>query len=153
MPGIPPEAFLYVIQACEQGVESSDSLICAHACSSVFNLCNFVVQEGERSEREAQSTTTNLHGRRRSSAAAGNQMRGNHWLIQYIRQFTQALPTLLSTVFNLILFEDNSDQWSLSRPLYGLMLLQKEYSVKYIDAVINQQLPERRSFVATVSNI
>lgn len=152
MPNISPEAFLYIIQACERGVESGDTLICAHACSSIYNMCSFVVRETEKAERDAH-TTTEVLARRRSSVASGNQtMGGNHWLIQYFRQFTQALPTLLASVFSLILFEDNSDQWSLSRPLYGLMLLQKEYSVKYIDAVINQQLPERQAFVATVSS-
>ncbi|KAI8091890.1 armadillo-type protein [Thamnidium elegans] len=38
MPSIPPDAFLYLMQACEEGVKSSDSLIRAHACSSIFNI-------------------------------------------------------------------------------------------------------------------
>lgn len=146
MPSISPEAFLYIVQACDKGAESSDSLICAHACSSIYNICSYVILQTEKSEREA--STEDALTRRRSSAAS--DISSNHWLMQYVRQFTQALPTLLSTIFSLVLFEDNSDQWSLSRPLYGLMLLQKEYATKYIDAVIKQQLPERQSFVATV---
>lgn len=157
MPSISPEAFLYIMQACEQGVESSDSLIRAHACSAIYNICSYVVKETEKAEREAQhnaSSSPQTLSRRRSSVASSsnnNQISGNHWIMNYFRQFTQTLPSLLSTVFNLVLFDDNSDQWSLSRPLYALMLLQREYAIKYTSKVIDQQLPERRSFVTTVS--
>lgn len=148
MPNIPPEAFLYIMQACEQGVESMDSLIRAHACSAIYNICSYVVKETEKAEREAQSASNDPLSRRRSSvASSSNQLPGNHWLMNYLRQFNQSLPSLLSTVFNLVLFDDSSDQWSLSRPLYVLMLLQRDYTVKYTSAVIDQQLPERRSFV------
>ncbi|KAL9545414.1 hypothetical protein MBANPS3_007153 [Mucor bainieri] len=155
IPSISPEAFLYLMQACEQGVESTDSLVRSHACSSIFNICSYVIKETEKAEREAQkSSTSDASSRRRSSVASGNinQIAGNHWLMSYLRQFTQTLPTLMSTVFSLVLFDDNSDQWSLSRPLYGLMLLQREYMIRYIDAVIEQQLPERRAFVTTSLN-
>lgn len=152
MPNIPPEAFLYIMQACEQGVESTDSLIRAHACSAIYNICSYVVKETEKAEREAQSASNDPLSRRRSSvASSSNQLPGNHWLMNYFRQFNQSLPSLLSTVFNLVLFDDTSDQWSLSRPLYVLMLLQRDYTVKYTSAVIDQQLPERRSFVNNVS--
>jgi exportin-7 len=154
MPSISPEAFLYLVQACEQGVESSDSLIRAHACSSIYNICSYVVKETEKAEREAQSTSVDPLSRRRSSvASSSNQISGNHWIMNYFRQFTQTLPSLLSTVFNLVLFDDNSDQWSLSRPLYVLMLLQRDYTVKYTNAVIEQQLPERRAFVNNVRRL
>jgi exportin-7 len=150
MASISPEAFLYLMQACEQGVESSDTLIRDHASSAIFNVCSFVIKEAEKVEREAQSTSDPL-ARRRSSVTSGHQIPGNHWMMAYLRQFPQTLPTLFSAVFNLVLFDNSSDKWSLSRSLYGLMMLQKEYVVKYIDAVINQQLPERKAFVTTVS--
>lgn len=151
IPHVSAEAFLYIMRACEQGVESTDSLIRAHACTSILNICSFVIKETEKAERETGSNTVDSTTRRRSSVVS--PIPGNHWLMTYFRQFPQTLPSLLSNVFNLVLFEDNSDQWSLSRPLYALMLLQREYTVKYINAVIEQQLPERRTFVATVSEL
>ncbi|KAI9353121.1 armadillo-type protein [Pilaira anomala] len=150
IPHVSPEAFLYIMQACEQGVESIDSLIRAHACTSILNICSFVIKETEKAERETSSNTVDPTSRRRSSVVS--PIHGNHWLMTYFRQFPQTLPSLLSNVFNLVLFDDNSDQWSLSRPLYALMLLQRDYTVKYINAVIEQQLPERRTFVATSLN-
>ncbi|KAG2198377.1 hypothetical protein INT47_009782 [Mucor saturninus] len=153
MPSISPDAFLYLMQACEQGVESSDSLIRAHACSSIYNICSYVIKETEKAEREASSSSSDQLSRRRSSVVSpSNQISGTHWIMSYFRQYQQTLPTLLSTVFGLVLFDDNSDQWSLSRPLYALMILQREYAIKYTSAVIDQQLPERRPFVTTSLN-
>ena len=131
MSTISPDAFLYIMQACEQGVEASDSLIRAHACSAIYNICSYVVRETEKAEREAQITTVDSSARRRSSVvSSNNQISGNHWITSYFRQYTQTLPSLLVTLFGLVLFDDNSDQWSLSRPLYALMLLQRDYTVE-----------------------
>ncbi|KAI9470807.1 MAG: armadillo-type protein [Benjaminiella poitrasii] len=157
MPNIPSDAFVYIMQASEQGVESSDSVIRGHACTAIYNICSYLIKEAEKAEREKETTspsttttisTPSIHIRRRSSIA------GAHWLTAYIHhQYPQTLPTLMFTVFNLVLFDDNSDQWTLSRPLYGLVFLQRDYMVKYINAVIEQQLPERRAFVTTVNRI
>ncbi|KAI8977942.1 armadillo-type protein [Pilobolus umbonatus] len=149
MPSISPEAFLYIMQACEQGVESSDNQIKCYACSAIFNLCTYVIKETEKAEREAQhlSSADSMSIRRSISKQSSN-----HWLMNCFSQFSQTLPSLLASVFNLILFDDASDLRTLSRPLYALMLLQKEYASKYIGSVIAQQLPERREFVATALN-
>ncbi|KAI8368699.1 armadillo-type protein [Blakeslea trispora] len=154
MPSISPEAFVYLMQACEQGVESSDSVVCSHACSTIYNICSFVVKETEKAERDARNATSSdpLVRRRSSVVSSNQQISGNHWLMAYLRQFNQTLPSLLATVYGLVLFDDNSSQWCLSRPLYVLMLLQREYMFKYTSAVIDQQLPERRTFVTTSLN-
>jgi exportin-7 len=134
MPSVSPEAFLYLVKACESGVESSDSVVRSHACSSIYNICTFVVKETEKMERGNQNSSSSnnseamLARRRRSSVASQSSMGGNHWLINYLQQTPATLPSLFSTVFNLVLFDDSSDQWSLSRPLYALILLQRDVS-------------------------
>ncbi|CAO3702616.1 unnamed protein product [Rhizopus stolonifer] len=134
-PNIPAEAFLYLLEACEIGVESNDPYIRTHACTTLNNICTYVVQEKERviieKEREGK--------KRRSEGGL---------LLTYFTQFPQALPKLLTSVFNMILFDDNNDQWQLSRPLYILVLLEREFASKYTNQVILQQLPERREFVS-----
>lgn len=136
LPHLSPETFLHLMQACEQGMDSSDQLICSHACSAINHIACFAIQETEKSTRQQQ--------RRRSSAQ-------QHWLITYLAQFNHILPTLLAGLFQLLLFDDKSDQWTLSRPLYPLILLQRDYVFKYISAVIEQQPPETRPIVTTVS--
>ncbi|KAI7902274.1 armadillo-type protein [Cokeromyces recurvatus] len=157
MPSLPSDAFVYIMQVCEQGVESSDMVIRGHACAAVYNICSYLIKQAEKSGREKEvpssTNTASTNSNRRRSQQLSSSMQDNHWLLAYIhQQYPQTLPTLLYTVFNLVLFDDNSDQWTLSRPLYGLVFLQRDYMVKYINAVIEQQLPERRAFVTTSLN-
>lgn len=140
LPTMAPDTFLYIMRACEQGVESSDTFIRSHACSAISNIASFVVRETERREyasrrgsSESSGTVVDESvvvspGRRRSS----NSPPGTHWLMTYLTQFPTLLPSVFVTVFNLVLFDDNQDQWSLSRPLYALMLLQKEASKLFL---------------------
>ncbi|KAG1506840.1 hypothetical protein G6F53_009394 [Rhizopus delemar] len=131
-PNMPAEAFLYLLEACEIGVESNDPYIRTHACTTLNNICTYLVQA-----RENASIQKDKEKRRRDHGL----------LLSYFNQFPQALPKLLTTVFGMILFDDNSDQWQLSRPLYTLVLLEREFALKYTNQVILQQLPERREFV------
>ena len=43
---------------------------------------------------------------------------------------------MLSTVLNIIMFEDCRNQWSMSRPLLGLILLSEDVSIEVIPSFI-----------------
>ena len=123
------------MQACELAVESTDSFILSHACATINNICTFVAQETEKNEihkslngSNNEDSTSNDQQRRRSSSS--KQAPATHWLMTYLTQFPNILPSLLVTILNLVLFDDTQDQWTLSRPLYVLMLLQKQ--VEYL---------------------
>ncbi|KAI7864015.1 armadillo-type protein [Mucor mucedo] len=144
-PGMPGEAFLYILQACEEGVESNDSWIRTHACSTVNNICTFVLRETEKAEL-------------RHEGGGGTEKKKTEALkspcLNYLSQYPHLLPKLLTTLFGLILFDENNDQWQLSRPLYSLVLLDRDFAAKYTNQVILQQLPERREFVTkALSNL
>ena len=47
----------------------------------------------------------------------------------------EILQRMLSTVLNIIMFEDCRNQWSMSRPLLGLILLNEEYFKQLRDQV------------------
>ncbi|KAG0183544.1 hypothetical protein DFQ29_002599 [Apophysomyces sp. BC1021] len=128
LPNVMPETFLYLMQTCEQGVESTEGAVRGHACAAIYNICSSVVRQSQQPQKQ--------------------QPPKGYWILTYMNQYPQILPTLLATLFNLVLFDDNNDQWSLSRPLYVLILLQREYTSKYINQIIEQQLPERQEFVS-----
>ncbi|ORZ07865.1 armadillo-type protein [Absidia repens] len=52
-----------------------------------------------------------------------------HWCLEYIQNTPHSMVTLFITLYGLILFDDNNDQWQLSRPLYVLTLIQKDVSL------------------------
>lgn len=129
IPSPPPaDTFLYLMETCEQGLEINESMIRSHACTAIFNICTFIIKQSEKQQ-------TNPYQRRRSSAAALNTLAvdsssspspDQHWILLYLNQYPHILPTLMASIFYLVLFEDHNDQWSLSRPLYTLIYLQKD---------------------------
>ncbi|RUS35341.1 hypothetical protein BC938DRAFT_471836 [Jimgerdemannia flammicorona] len=123
MPSMNADVFLYLMRALAEGVKSVDTNICSQACSCIDHLCTFVVQQSEK-ERPS-----------------------SHWLLSFLNSSPGILPLLFSTVFNTVLFEDRPIQWSLSRPLLGLMLLNRKFMLEYTQTIINTQLPERREFL------
>ena len=44
-----------------------------------------------------------------------------------VRMKPEILQQMLQTVLNIIMFEDCRNQWSMSRPLLGLILLNEDY--------------------------
>jgi hypothetical protein len=46
--------------------------------------------------------------------------------LQVLELHPEILQQILSTVLNVIMFEDCRNQWSMSRPLLGLILLNEE---------------------------
>ncbi|CAG8605302.1 4489_t:CDS:2 [Ambispora leptoticha] len=57
------------------------------------------------------------------------------------------LPYLFVANFGAVLFDDRATQWSLSRPLLGLILLNRDYMYTYTQNLIQYQLPERREIL------
>ncbi|OAD70386.1 hypothetical protein PHYBLDRAFT_188120 [Phycomyces blakesleeanus NRRL 1555(-)] len=158
LPSLSPDTFLYMMRACEQGVEYTETWLSTMSPAlwqrrlrrqNFFNGHPYNNNDSSSNSNSLLSTSPDLMvDRRRSSVAFPS----THWLMGYLVQFPQVLPSLFATLFGLILFDDNTEQWSLSRPLYSIMLLQKEYAIKYTSEVINRQLPERREFVAKALN-
>lgn len=52
----------------------------------------------------------------------------NDTFLQVLELHPEILQQILSTVLNVIMFEDCKNQWSMSRPLLGLILLNEEVS-------------------------
>ncbi|CAG8602788.1 1085_t:CDS:10 [Paraglomus occultum] len=94
------------------------------ACIAVDNICTFVVQQ------------------------MAKQKPNQHWLLVYLSQYSHILPYMLAANFGMVLFEDRQNQWSLSRPLLGLILLNREYFFEYTQLILQLQLPERRETLA-----
>jgi hypothetical protein len=61
----------------------------------------------------------------------------NDALVQVIKMHPEILQQMLSTVLNIIMFEDCRNQWSMSRPLLGLILLNEDYFQSLRDQVNN----------------
>lgn len=54
----------------------------------------------------------------------------NEVFLQVLELHPEILQQILSTVLNVIMFEDCRNQWSMSRPLLGLILLNEEVIIR-----------------------
>lgn len=55
-----------------------------------------------------------------------NAITSNERILQTIEQRPEILQQMLAAVLNIVMFEDCRNQWSMSRPLLGLILLNED---------------------------
>lgn len=68
--------------------------------------------------------------------------------LQVLEVHPEILQQILSTVLNVIMFEDCRNQWSMSRPLLGLILLNEEYFNQMRENIIRSQPPDKQAAMA-----
>lgn len=61
-----------------------------------------------------------------SSSAVSSFAGYPYWCLETIQACPSMVTSLFISLYSLILFDENNDQWQLSRPLYVLILVQKE---------------------------
>lgn len=66
----------------------------------------------------------------------------------HLRTRPELLPAVLTTLFELVLFEDVGNQWSLSRPMLALILVNEVIYLELQRQIIAAQPSDRWGFVA-----
>lgn len=69
--------------------------------------------------------------------------------LKVLEMHPEILQQILSTVLNVIMFEDCRNQWSMSRPLLGLILLNADYFGQMRESIIRGQPPDKQAAMAT----
>lgn len=72
----------------------------------------------------------------------------NDALVKVMKHQPSILQQMLATVLNTIMFEDCRNQWSMSRPLLPLILLNNEYFGQLRQQIISQQAPDKQGAMA-----
>uniref|UniRef100_A0A1I8FZR5 Importin N-terminal domain-containing protein n=1 Tax=Macrostomum lignano TaxID=282301 RepID=A0A1I8FZR5_9PLAT len=111
--GSEPTVFLYVLQSVHDGLTSSDTLVCSACCAVLDSLLSFLF------------TCLQRRGRLRPRQREAVQPR--------------LLEQLLVTLLNIVVFEDCRHQWSLSRPLLPLILLNEKCFQEVRASIISSQ--------------
>ncbi|CAF0733817.1 unnamed protein product, partial [Brachionus calyciflorus] len=119
-----PQVFLYLLSTISEGLSSIDSTISTSCCTALDHIITFLFKNMSKQKRGHQSHQIPL--------------------IQIYQQQPQVLQQILSTVINIIIFEDCKNQWSMSRPLLGLILLNEQYFDQWRNNLISSQAMEKR---------
>ena len=73
----------------------------------------------------------------------------NDALVQVVKMRPEILQQMLTTVLNIVMFEDCRNQWSMSRPLLGLILLNEEYFEQLRNQIIQAQPSTKQASMVT----
>ncbi|VDN94129.1 unnamed protein product [Brugia pahangi] len=129
---IKPEVFTVLMRYIEQATVSLDAVIVTASCSTLDLILNYLYR------RLTRAAPPRAH--------VGAETEGEN-CIRALEAQPSLLPQMLSTILNASLFEDVKCQWSLSRPLLGLILLQEECFQQWkMELLANQPQDKRAAF-------
>ena len=96
--------FGHIARSLEAGLRSLDVSISSQCASAIDNLAGFYFKAMNRVPGE-------------------NPARGADELARHVQAQPSIFPDMLRTLFDIVLFEDCANQWSLSRPMLSLILV------------------------------
>merc|ERR1712241_1176765 len=130
-----PQVFLYILASISEGLQALDTMVCTGCCATLDHIVTYLFKKVTNKGKKSR------HGNQTSP--------DNDALVQVIKLRPEILQQMLQTVLNIIMFEDCRNQWSMSRPLLGLILLNEDYFQQLRDQVIQSQPTAKQSSMAT----
>ncbi|XP_039282073.1 exportin-7 isoform X2 [Nilaparvata lugens] len=124
-----PSVFLYILSSISEGLTALDTMVCTGCCTTLDHIVTYLFKQLSQKGKK-----------RQGSAPPGNDM-----FLQVLELHPEILQQMLSTVLNVIMFEDCRNQWSMSRPLLGLILLNEEYFNQLRENIIRSQPPDKQA--------
>uniref|UniRef100_A0A673YCM8 Exportin 7 n=1 Tax=Salmo trutta TaxID=8032 RepID=A0A673YCM8_SALTR len=122
-----PHVVMYILSSISEGLTALDTMVCTGCCSSLDHIATYLFKQLSRSTKK------------RPVAMATDER-----FLHIMQQHPEMIQQMLSTVLNIIIFEDCRNQWSMSRPLLGLILLNEKYFADLRNSIVNSQPPEKQ---------
>ncbi|PIK61768.1 putative exportin-7-like [Apostichopus japonicus] len=116
------QLFLHILSSISEGLTALDTMVCTGCCATLDHIVTYLFKQ--------------LH-------KTGKNKNDQFPKIMDIPR--EILQQMLSTVLNIIMFEECRNQWSMSRPLLGLILLNEEYFTEFQQSVVSAQSPEKQT--------
>ncbi|XP_066888403.1 ran-binding protein 17 isoform X4 [Kogia breviceps] len=129
-----PPVLLYILTSISEGLSTLDTVVSSSCCTSLDYIVTYLFKHIAKEGRKPL--------RCREAAQAGQR------LLHFMQQNPEVLQQMMSVLMNTIVFEDCRNQWSVSRPLLGLILLNKKYFSELRASLINSQPLPRQEVLA-----
>ncbi|XP_044172715.1 exportin-7-like [Acropora millepora] len=126
-----PRVFIYILSSILEGLTALDIMVCTGCCGTL----DFIVTHLFKT----------LSKRRKKNLPALDQQPP---CLRILESHPEMIQQMLSTVLNIVMFEDCKNQWSMSRPLLGLILLNEKYFQELQRNVIAMQPVEKQEDMA-----
>ncbi|XP_065827879.1 exportin-7-like isoform X2 [Oscarella lobularis] len=127
MAGLDAQVLAYVLSSVNEGIAFSDVSVSTACCSML------------------DAVLTHLF--RKLSKVKKHEAVADHSFLRLVDVQPEVFQQMLSTVLNIIIFEECRNQWSMSRPLLGLVLLNEKYFENLRDSLVNMQSGEKRELM------
>ncbi|KAG0329913.1 hypothetical protein BGZ99_010024 [Dissophora globulifera] len=172
LPMMPQPVLAYIFRSLGEVIllPSTEVSCASMACAAIDKMCTFVLNwliknkirkdgDGDSDSDEMVDTApTNddfkailargLQNNADLTSAGGKRRlqdpQQTHWLVEYVLSNKGVLNYLLMVLFQVITFENRSNQWSLARAMLGLILLNGESFQEYTARFVRAQLPDRQ---------
>nr|KAF6347257.1 RAN binding protein 17 [Pipistrellus kuhlii] len=129
-----PPVLLYVLTSISEGLTTLDTVVSSSCCTSLDYIVSYlfkhIAKEGKKPLRCREATQ------------AGQR------LLLFVQQNPDVLQQMMSVLMNTIVFEDCRNQWSVSRPLLGLILLHEKHFGELRAGLVSSQPPPKQEALA-----
>ncbi|PIN99540.1 hypothetical protein AB205_0221830 [Aquarana catesbeiana] len=123
-----PHVIMYILSSISEGLTALDTMVCTGCCSCLDHIVTYLFKQLSRSSKKRGAPPPQESER----------------FLHIMQQHPEMIQQMLSTVLNIIIFEDCRNQWSMSRPLLGLILLNEKYFAELRNSIVSSQPPEKQ---------
>ncbi|XP_043270659.1 exportin-7 isoform X2 [Venturia canescens] len=139
-----PRVFLYILSSISEGLTAlgalkdsyTDTMVCTGCSSTLDHIVTYLF-------KQLSHKASGYPGKKNAVVPGEREL-----FLQVLKQHPEILQQTLSTVLNVILFEDCRNQWSMSRPLLGLILLNEDYFNQLRENIIRSQPVDKQAAMA-----
>ncbi|NWT39407.1 RBP17 protein, partial [Chroicocephalus maculipennis] len=125
-----PHVLIYILTSISEGLTAVDTIVSSSCCASLDYIVTYLFKH---LAKEGKKTL-----RCREISQDGQR------LLHFMQQNPEVLQQMMSILMNTIIFEDCRNQWSVSRPLLGLILLNEKYFSELRATLITSQPDNKR---------
>ena len=130
--------FLYILSSISEGLNALDTMVCTGCCATLDHIVTYLFKWISKSNKKG--------GNNNNIGTTGS--REGEACLKVLDMHPEILQQMLSTILNIIMFEDCRNQWSMSRPLLGLILLNEEYFQSLRSQIIQSQPLDKQPSMA-----
>ncbi|KPJ01317.1 Exportin-7 [Papilio xuthus] len=131
-----PEATLYILSSISEGLTALDTSVCTGCCATLDHIVTYLFKQ------LVQKTSNKVPNPRQPPPETSNMF------VEVLQRRPEIMQQLLATVLNVIMFEECCNQWSMSRPLLGLVLLNEEQFSRLRADLISRQPRDKQAQLA-----
>lgn len=136
-----------MLSSIAEGLNALDTMVCTGCCATLDHIVTYLFKWLSKNNKKT------IGGGVQNSSSQSRE-NSNEACLKVLEIHPELLQQMLSTILNIIMFEDCRNQWSMSRPLLGLVLLNEDYFQQLRQNVIaSQPLDKQAAMVQWFENL